>query len=214
MLLGREVADWEQQDLVKRPASGLEHGGDLDPVQDEWPGKVVTGDYSNSGFRDEGGGSYGLDVAADEADPLGGSDQDRTMPSATSSSPSQSRAHEDVAKKWKCPYCVEAFRLSKEYKRHLATHIDKKRPYKHKCESCEQCFTSKQHLARHRLLHTGERPYQCAECSKSFTTKFNLDLHFSRVHLAERPHQCQLCNRRFAVKSDLAAHLKKPKPCV
>ncbi|XP_052132060.1 gastrula zinc finger protein XlCGF49.1-like [Frankliniella occidentalis] len=133
------------------------------------------------------------------------------MPSTASSSPRQSRAHKDVAKKWKCPYCDKSFRKSRVLKKHVTLHTHKRR---HPCDLCEKSFGQKYHLDRHRLLHTGERPYQCAECSKPFTTKYNLDAHFSRAHLSEKPHQCQMCHRRFAVKSDLAMHLKRLTPCV
>ena len=39
-------------------------------------------------------------------------------------------------------------------------------------------FTSTSHLNQHRMIHTGEKPFQCRECGMSFTQKAFLVKHF------------------------------------
>jgi len=48
---------------------------------------------------------------------------------------------------------------------------------KYQCDICGKKFTRPQHMKRHRLLHTGERPHPCPTCHKSFAREDKLKIH-------------------------------------
>ncbi|KAJ3395877.1 hypothetical protein HDU92_004723 [Lobulomyces angularis] len=47
---------------------------------------------------------------------------------------------------------------------------------------CGRVFKRAEHLNRHTRMHSGERPYPCHECDKSFSRSDNLSAHISRTH--------------------------------
>ena len=50
------------------------------------------------------------------------------------------------------------------------------------CPICERSYKSNTGLKRHLIVHSGERPFQCHYCFKSFYRKYVLTTHISRVH--------------------------------
>ena len=74
------------------------------------------------------------------------------------------------------------------------------KPYK--CPKCDMCFYypgigMKNHI---RLVHEGEKRFQCSICSKSFKTKESLRSHTLHQHL------CSICDANFSQKSKLEKH--------
>lgn len=51
--------------------------------------------------------------------------------------------------------------------------------------NCNKSFTRSEHLARHRRKHTGERPFTCPHCAKTFSRLDNLRQHKQTVHAFE-----------------------------
>jgi uncharacterized Zn-finger protein len=50
------------------------------------------------------------------------------------------------------------------------------------CPFCPKILDFKSHLDRHLLKHTGERPFPCKYCNRSFSQKGNLKTHVQKMH--------------------------------
>ena len=82
------------------------------------------------------------------------------------------------------------------------------------CDICGKALSSKQALAKHRMLHTDERPYKCdfPGCDVAFTQGVQLKNHKSS-HLRKQglvapdDHQCERCGKYLATRSALNSHI-------
>jgi hypothetical protein len=79
------------------------------------------------------------------------------------------------------------------------------KPYK--CDQCTKSFSDKYNLVRHIQVHTVHKPYQCEQCTKSFSQKGNLVTHI-RVHTGDKPYTCEQCTKSFSQKGDLVRHIR------
>uniref|UniRef100_A0A8U7NHJ1 Uncharacterized protein n=1 Tax=Corvus moneduloides TaxID=1196302 RepID=A0A8U7NHJ1_CORMO len=77
------------------------------------------------------------------------------------------------------------------------------KPYK--CLECGKSFSHTSHLFIHHQIHTGGWPYKCLECGKSFSHSSSLICH-QRIHTGERPYKCLQCGKSFCQSSSLTCH--------
>lgn len=105
------------------------------------------------------------------------------------------------------------------------------KPYTCDVLGCNKGFTQMGNLEKHIRVHTGERPYPCPLCHKSFSQSGYVAIHLRyairwqcnfaaenwlkkfisilfRTHTGEKPYRCDYenCGRAFAGSNTLAIH--------
>ncbi|XP_055600344.1 gastrula zinc finger protein XlCGF7.1-like [Uranotaenia lowii] len=83
------------------------------------------------------------------------------------------------------------------------------RPFQ--CSLCGKSYKLSTDLKTHLRRHTGERPFRCTECGKSFTLSGQLKKH-QRVHSGEAPYECGTCGQKFKRWGHLKSHRRLHNP--
>ncbi|XP_069033687.1 zinc finger protein 497-like isoform X1 [Embiotoca jacksoni] len=101
---------------------------------------------------------------------------------------SHSLVHSEL-RPFACDFCSRSFRRLSHLKRHRqVVHADGARPPQtFVCHICGKDKKCRSQLARHVIIHTGERPFGCDLCSARFNRRGNLQQHRKRMHAVGTP---------------------------
>ncbi|XP_025832551.1 zinc finger and SCAN domain-containing protein 2 isoform X6 [Agrilus planipennis] len=102
-----------------------------------------------------------------------------------------------------CPYTTSKRQF---VTRHLQSSHDQFKKYV--CELCDKSFYSYPHFLEHENIHTGEKPFQCNDCGKTFAYSRYLKSHERHVHKQrkEKVFKCPLCDKVCRTSQSLLSH--------
>ncbi|KAL2086665.1 hypothetical protein ACEWY4_017724 [Coilia grayii] len=77
----------------------------------------------------------------------------------------------------------------------------------HKCKECGKSFMTISHLRAHHRIHTGEKPYPCSLCEKTFAQKASAVTHLVSHASKATPVPCPHCKVTFTSSILLRQHI-------
>lgn len=84
--------------------------------------------------------------------------------------------------------------------------VDKDGTVCYECTECGKRIRSPHTYQDHLRIHSGERPFQCPQCPRTFRISQGLTRHVREVHERRRTYACEICGDRFGNKRNLDQH--------
>nr|XP_042899200.1 oocyte zinc finger protein XlCOF15-like [Parasteatoda tepidariorum] len=115
-----------------------------------------------------------------------------------------------------CDVCQKTFSRDDKLKSHyMSMHSESlslRLPLKDKqpfaCLMCPYVSQYKSTFMRHLLKHTGEKPFVCDVCQKTFSRRDKLTSHYMSKHSENNPFVCSICQKTFSRNDKLKDHEK------
>ncbi|XP_019217902.1 zinc finger protein 2 homolog isoform X3 [Oreochromis niloticus] len=76
-----------------------------------------------------------------------------------------------------------------------------------RCNVCEKTFKHQYNLYRHLKIQTGKKPFSCGVCNKTFSQLWDLKRH-KIFHTGEKPFNCSMCGKKFTQRMHFKRHMR------
>jgi KRAB domain-containing zinc finger protein len=103
-----------------------------------------------------------------------------------------------------CTMCEKVFTKNSYLKFHIRYHHEKS--FNYVCKECGKGFMHLPLLISHELKHTGERPFSCDLCTKSFFAIRSMKDHMKQKHGPKTYFTCDVCKKTFDRLGSLTSH--------
>ncbi|GFS07392.1 zinc finger protein [Elysia marginata] len=109
----------------------------------------------------------------------------------------------------KCKICGKTYssKAKESFRIHMRHHRTEATGVLFECDECDRTYMTQMALTKHKLSHTGVKPYRCDICGKAFAMRYMVKDH-ARTHTGERPYPCTLCGSTFSNRGHLARHMR------